>query len=298
MAARFVHANGLRFTVQVSGPAQAPLALLLHGFPDTPATWRHLAPALVADGYRVAAPYLRGYAPTEVPGDRAVEPRRLAADVSALHEALDGDDRAVVIGHDWGAIAAARTVAARPERWRALVTLAVPTEASLVAALTDPRQLARARYAFAFQQPGAERRLADPDLTLVRELWRRWSPGYEPTVEDLEPLRACLTSPGVPRAVLSYYRGIARATLAGRALHRRVLPPSRPHLHVHGRDDGCIAVASAERAARLARHPGSRTEVVDGAGHWVHLEAPDVVATTVLGFLAASRDGEAVGDGR
>lgn len=285
MAARFVQANGLRFVVQTAGPADAPLALLLHGFPDTPATWRYLTPALVDAGYRVAAPYLRGYAPTTVPDDIAVDPDRLAADVTTLHEALGGDGDAVVVGHDWGAIAATRAAAAAPGRWRRVVTLAVPSEAVLAAAATDPGQIVRSRYALVFQLPGAERRLADPTLAAVRDLWRRWSPGYRPTSEDLEPLRACLTSPGVPRAVLSYYRGFARAAVTRRALTPRVPRPPQPHLHLHGRDDGCIGVGLAERAAGRFPHPASRVEILDGVGHFLHLEAPDRVADLVTAFV-------------
>ena len=70
-----------------------PLALCLHGFPDTAHTWRHLAPRLAAAGYRAVAPFTRGYAPTAVPADGLYQTGALAADANALHDALGGDGR-------------------------------------------------------------------------------------------------------------------------------------------------------------------------------------------------------------
>ena len=78
----------------------------LHGFPDTAWTWRHLGPHLAARGHRVVAPFLRGYAPSGAADRRRYHVGALMADAVALHDALGGDDRAVLVGHDWGAIAA------------------------------------------------------------------------------------------------------------------------------------------------------------------------------------------------
>src|ERR1041385_1054290 len=84
-----VQANGLQFhylTTQEGG--QGPLALCLHGFPDSPWTYRYLLPELTQAGYRAVAPFMRGYAPTEVPADARYHTSALAADVAALHGAL------------------------------------------------------------------------------------------------------------------------------------------------------------------------------------------------------------------
>ncbi len=83
-----VEANGLRFGYVEAG--SGPLALCLHGFPDTAHTWRHLLPALADAGYHAVAPFMRGYAPTEVPADGAFQTGALAADANALHEAFGG----------------------------------------------------------------------------------------------------------------------------------------------------------------------------------------------------------------
>ena len=100
-----VEANGLRFACLSTGPADGPLALCLHGFPDSARTWRHLLPELAGAGFRAVAPWLRGYAPTEIPADGHYQTGALVADAVALHGALEGDGQAVLIGHDWGALA-------------------------------------------------------------------------------------------------------------------------------------------------------------------------------------------------
>src|SRR3954469_17839594 len=82
---------------------EGPLALCLHGFPDSAWTWRHLLPELAGAGYRAVAPFMRGYDPTEVPDDGRYFVGDLVRDVSELYGSLGGDDRAVLIGHDWGA---------------------------------------------------------------------------------------------------------------------------------------------------------------------------------------------------
>ncbi|MFA9430815.1 alpha/beta fold hydrolase [Egicoccus sp. AB-alg2] len=287
MAARFTRANGLTFAYVEAGPPDGPLALCLHGFPDTPATWRHLLPRLAEAGFHAVAPWARGYPPTGVPDRVRVEPDTLAADVNALHRALGGGRDAVLIGHDWGAIAGMRAAAAAPERWRRLVTLAVPPERVLLGAAGDGPQVVRSRYALAALLPGAEHRMASADAAGFVRLWRRWSPDYVPTEDDLAPLRAVLRSPGAPRAVLAYYRGFVPAVLSGRALSHRVPLPPQPHLMLHGRDDGCIGVVWAERSIGRLPHPASRVVILDGVGHFLHLERPDDVGDLVLDHVVA-----------
>ena len=98
-----VEANGVQFAYLHAGDPSGPLALCLHGFPDSAHGWRHLLPALADAGYHAVAPFQRGYAPTSVPADGRYQTGALSVDANALHEALGGDGRAVIIGHDWGA---------------------------------------------------------------------------------------------------------------------------------------------------------------------------------------------------
>lgn len=287
MGARFVRANGLRFAYQTVGPPDGPLALCLHGFPDTPHTFRHLLPRLAEAGFRAVAPWMRGYAPTEAPAGRRVTRDTLAADVNALHRALGGDDRAVLVGHDWGAYAAYRAAAAAPDRWRRVVTLAVPPDRALAGANRDPAQVRRSWYLLALQAPGAERWLARDDLALTGRLWRDWSPGYDPT-DDLAHVRTSLRGADNRRAALGYYRALGTRVLRRGVVGAVVPPPAQPTLCLHGSDDGCIGVRYAEAARSVLTHPASRVEVVPDAGHFLHLERPEVVEATVLGFLRAA----------
>src|SRR3712207_3137687 len=98
-----VTVNGVELSYLEDGPRDGPLALCLHGFPDSAHTFRFLLPTLARAGFHTVAPFLRGYAPSSVPADGDYTQTALAADINALHDALGGDADAVLIGHDWGA---------------------------------------------------------------------------------------------------------------------------------------------------------------------------------------------------
>jgi pimeloyl-ACP methyl ester carboxylesterase len=287
VGARHVRANGLRFAYLEQGPADGPLALCLHGFPDHAQTWRHLLPELAEAGFHAVAPWMRGYAPSEVPSDRATHPTTLTADVNALHRALGGGPDAVLIGHDWGGIIGARAAAAAPERWRSVVTMAVPVEAAMRPGSLDRHQLRRSWYTLLAQLPNAESRFLRDDLALVERLWRDWSPSYEPEGADLDVVKRTLAEPGVMRAALSYYRGFARAVLTGEAASPRVPLPPQGHLLLHGAEDGCIDPRLVEASAPLLPHPRSRVEIVTDVGHFLHLEDPPRVNGAILAHVTA-----------
>src|SRR5215510_1990615 len=200
MTARFsprpasVRANGLEFGLLEAG--SGPLALCLHGFPDSAHTWRHLLPALASAGFRAVAPFMRGYAPTAVPADGAYQVGALAADAVALHEVLGGDGNAVLIGHDWGAEAAYGAAAHAPDRWRRLVTLAVPPASLDPVLFSDYEQLRRFFYVFLFRDPRgfAEAVVAADRMSFLDRLWSDWSPGYD-AGEDLAHVKECLREP-------------------------------------------------------------------------------------------------------
>lgn len=276
---RFVEAGGLRFGVLADGPRDGPLALLLHGFPDHAGTWRRLQPVLAGRGYHAVAPWMRGYAPTDR-GERH-HLRDLVGDANALHQALGGDREAVLIGHDWGAAVAYRAAVAAPDRWRRIVTMAVPPEPVLADARRDPRQLARSWYMLAAQVPGAEHLLG----RTVRTLWRRWSPGRRPQRPDLEGVASALPDVAHRRAALDYYRSHARDALRGAFPARRGVTPRCPVLYLHGVDDGCIRVAHARDARTVLTGALDRVEIVDDAGHFLHLDRPEVVNAAVVDFL-------------
>ncbi|HLH27819.1 MAG TPA: alpha/beta hydrolase [Acidimicrobiales bacterium] len=284
-----VTANGLEFAVLSDGPEDGPLALCLHGFPDTARTWRHLLPRLAGAGYRAVAPYLRGYAPSAVPADGAYDTGTLAVDACELHEALGGDDRAVLVGHDWGAFAAYGAANAEPERWRRVVTAAVPPLAAMGELFLRYDQLRRSFYVFVFQTPLAEAAVSADDLAFIERLWADWSPGYD-AAEDVAWVKDSLRDPANLGAAIGYYRAMfsgppgAPRAAAAQAAAAGVAP--QPTLYLHGRDDGCLGLdAIGPVSEHLSR--GSESLVVERAGHFLHLERPDEVGDRILAFLGA-----------
>jgi len=110
---RFVDANGIRFGYLESG--KGPLVLLVHGFPDTAHSWDVVRPALGEAGFRAVAIFTRGYAPSSIPRDGRYDSDTLGRDLLALVQAL-GEERAVIVGHDWGASAAYSAATLDPSR--------------------------------------------------------------------------------------------------------------------------------------------------------------------------------------
>src|SRR5436190_20630201 len=191
---RSVAANGLQFGFLEDGPPDGPLALCLHGFPDSAWSWRHLLPALGGAGFHAVAPFLRGYAPTDLAPDGRYQTGALVSDAIALHDALGGDNRAVLIGHDWGAIAPYGAAAHAPDRWRRVVTAAVPHMGVMGGGFMQYDQLRRSWYMFFFQNPLADMVVGMNDLEFIDRLWADWSPGYDAT-DDLPRVKASLMKP-------------------------------------------------------------------------------------------------------
>jgi pimeloyl-ACP methyl ester carboxylesterase len=267
-----------------------PLALCLHGFPDSAWTFRHLLPALAEAGYRAVAPWMRGYAPTAVPADGRYQSGALVADACALHEALGGTGDAVVIGHDWGAGAAVGAAALDPDRWRRVVTMAVLPRVVSLGGYIAYEQLRRFWYLYFFQVPFADAVVGADDLSFIDRLYAEWSPNYVPA-EHLADVKPALRDPANLAAALGYYRALFDPSTHDPALADAeeaagALPP-QPLLHIHGVDDGCVGVELARAAADQLTVEGSRVELIDGAGHFVHLEAPQQVNALVVAFLAA-----------
>jgi hypothetical protein len=125
-----IEVNGASIAYLEGGSPSDPLALCLHGFPDTAYTWRHLMPVLVSHGWHVVCPNLRGFAPTKAPHNDAAGSAILGADANALHKVLGGDERAVLIGHDWGAAAAYKASFEEPDCWSKVITSAWPPSPS------------------------------------------------------------------------------------------------------------------------------------------------------------------------
>jgi pimeloyl-ACP methyl ester carboxylesterase len=290
LRARTVTANGLQFGVLEAGGG--PLALCLHGFPDSAHTYRYLLPALSEAGFHAVAPFMRGYAPTEIPMDGCYRLGALIADAIALHDALGGDDRAVLVGNDWGAETAYGAAAFAPDRWRRVVTLAVPPLALDTKMFADYDQLKRFFYLFFLKTPFAESVVAAADMAFFDCLWQDWSPGYDAR-EDLDNVKRCLRDEGNLAAAIGYYRteepGL-RPSVAGGAYAAEesalASAPPQPTLYLHGDRDGCIDLALIRDAERHLA-PASRMEVIADAGHFLQVEKPAAVNDRILAWVTA-----------
>jgi pimeloyl-ACP methyl ester carboxylesterase len=288
MTIECVSANGTDFSYLECGTGK--LALLLHGFPDTAQTWRHLMPELADMGYRVIAPFMRGYAPSAVPSDGCYQTAMLARDANALHENLGGDSESVIIGHDWGAPSCYGAAIDAPTRWRKVIGMAVPPTAALgMAFVQNLEQIKKSWYMFFFQHGLADLVVGANNHAFIEMLWRDWSPGYDASF-DLESIRKSLADPKNLQAALGYYRatlgdGYRDPQLSELQNQMASGVPTQPLLYLHGANDGCIGVDVVESAKKIA--PANvKFEVVAAAGHFLQLEQPKVVNKLICDFLA------------
>jgi pimeloyl-ACP methyl ester carboxylesterase len=283
-----VIANGLDFAYLETG--SGPLALCLHGFPDSPYTYRHLMPVLAGAGFRAVAPFMRGFAPTAIPADGGYTIANLVNDANGLHEALGGDGDAVIIAHDWGACAAWGAAAQAPERWRKAVIANIPPLQVLGQVLFSPRQIQLVSHFWFFQMAIADDIVATEDFAFLDYLWSAWSPGYDAS-EDLALVKECLGDPANLAAALGYFRamfdparlGSEEWTAEQGAAWGSI--PSQPTLYLHG-TNGPITLDDpnlAQIAGLLAK--GSDAAWVDGAGHFLLVEKPADVNHRILRFL-------------
>lgn len=268
----YVHANGIDFAYFEEG--KGPLVLMVHGFPDTAHTWDTLRPAVAAAGYRVVTPFTRGYAPTEVPAKGPYDGETLGRDLLGIVAAL-GEERAIIVGHDWGASGAYAAATLAPEKVELLVTLAIPHPASLKPSLG---LLWKARHFVSLRLPGAARRMRDSDFAYVDKLVRRWSPSWSVPAGETDAVKAAFREPGCVEAAIAYYQHIGGKPPA--ALRKKIDVPT---VAFAGIDD--IVPPEAFDAA-ASRFTGSYRVVRMPGGHFLHREYPERFQKELLEALA------------
>jgi pimeloyl-ACP methyl ester carboxylesterase len=270
--------NDIELEVQVeepSGHTEAPAVLLLHGWPDSHRLWRHQVPALTAAGFRAVVPDLRGFGASDRPGDvDAYALPHILGDVIGVLDHL-GVGRAHVVGHAWGAAVAWTVAALFPDRVDHLVALSVGHPSAFGAAGLAQREKSWYMLLFLFEGV-AERWLSDDDYANFRA-WSR-HPDADAVISELSRPRALTAS-------LNWYRAnLPPAALVEPALE--VPPVARPTMGIWSKDDMALIEANVTGSAAHVTAEW-RYERIDGAGHWIPLEAHDALTALLLDFLPA-----------
>ena len=266
---KFIEANGIRFGYLEAG--QGPLVLLFHGYPETARSWSPVQQQLASRGYRVIAPFMRGYPPSSFADNEDYTVGALSNDVIALIEAF-GADQAAIVGHDWGASAVYRAAMDQPEKVSALVALAIPHP---IAIADDPTVLIKANHFIYYQFPTAERLVWSYDFVHIEKIYETWSPTFRPPQEEIDDVKATFRVPGAIKGALGYYWSFFGSPQSDPTTQITV-----PSLVIAGEADGAADIARYAKA-EAGFTSDYRLETLEGVGHFPQIEAPDEVAELI-----------------
>jgi pimeloyl-ACP methyl ester carboxylesterase len=278
----------------VAEEGEGPPVVLCHGFPELWYSWRHQLPALAEAGYRAVAPDMRGYGDSSIPAEvGAYDLPTLCADMTGLLDAL-GEERAVFVGHDWGAAVVWELAVRHPEHVAAVAGLSVPF---LPRGPVPPVQAMREGlgedfYIVWFQEPGAADEALARDVrrtfTTTRQWTKEWAEGDDDpprpkwmSEEDLRVYVESFERTGFTGG-LNWYRNIDRNwELREPIADRRI---EQPALYLAGSRDPVLRFMPPEVMDGWLTDLRS-TVVIDGGGHWIQQERPGEVNQALLGFL-------------
>jgi pimeloyl-ACP methyl ester carboxylesterase len=291
---RHVDAGVLNVAYYEAGPADGPVAVLLHGFPYDIHSYVDVAPQLAAQGCRVIVPYLRGYGPTrfrDAATPRSGEQAAIGADLMALMDALS-IPRAVFVGYDWGGRAACVGAALWPERCIGLVSV----NSYLIQDIANALKPAKAErevplwYQWYFQIERGRAGLAADRRGITRILWRQWSPNWSFDEACLERTSAAHDNPDYVDVVIHSYRhryGLVEGDPRYADIQRRLaaLPPiSVPAITLDGEGDGVVPATDGKSTA--ASFTGRRVHrLIPRAGHNLPQEEPEAFAAAVMELI-------------
>lgn len=284
-----VKVNNIEF--HYLGAGAGPLILCLHGFPDNPETYQYLMPLLADAGYRVVAPYQRGYAPTGPAPDGRYDSALLGLDVAALIDELGDGKAAAVIGHDWGGFATYAAAAFVPEKITRIVSIAIAHPAALLGKLgLNYDAIKGGWHAYFFQMPGAEQAVANNDYEFLEKWWQDASPEYNIPADIIESVRATFRRDGTLEAAINYYRHtfnpVGRDPRLAELSEKIMRPTTVPCLAFHGTRDRPGRLEAFKNMDNLYTNTLEKV-VIEGTGHFMHLERPDEVNGRILQFLSS-----------
>ena len=295
-ATKSVETPVLRIGYEENGNAAGFPVILLHGFPDDAHAFDDVAPSLVKAGYRVLAPYLRGFGPTRFrdrSSPRMAEQAAIGQDVIDFADALKLP-RFAVAGFDWGGRAAAIAAALHPDRVRAAVLIGGYTIQNTIAssAPTAPAAERAIWYQYYFNTERGRAGLQMNRRALCRFLWETWSPTWHFTDETFNRTAPSFDNPDFVDIVVHSYRhriGNAPGEPRFQEVERQLAERPKinaPVITLYGADDG-IARPAAENPNERNQLPGLRARrVIAGAGHFLPREKPEAVAAAILEVLS------------
>jgi pimeloyl-ACP methyl ester carboxylesterase len=266
--------DGLRFDVTDTGPLDGEVVVLLHGFPQTSASWAALSPLLHEAGYRTIAPDQRGYSAGARPrGRTAYRSSKLIGDVDALIRRLDAGP-VHLVGHDWGAAVAWAYAARHPERLRSLAAISVAHPGAFMRSMLSSDQARRSWYFLAFQPPRLPERLLRQhggrgDRLLAKTGLNR---------AELDRLHETVLDTGALTGALNWYRAMPFARPGDLRLKVKV-----PTTLVWSDEDAAIGRKSCELSEQYVDAPYSFHEL-PGVSHWIPEQAPEPTAEILLSF--------------
>ena len=238
-------------------------------------------------GCRAVSPFLRGYAPTEIPADGVLDPIALGKDLEALFEALSEDGQACVVGMDWGGTSTFQALATAPSAIKAAVVMNTAHPVTFSSIRKDSDAVRSIFHFYFFQIPGAETSVNVEGLPFIDYLWKLWSPSFD-NEAHLRSIKETLASPGTMEAALKYYAGLFEA---GRSRRLPMNEMHTPTLTIYGGNDPTARYSEKEEA--FFKGPYKRVILPD-VGHFPHLEKEAEVTGMIVDWFRKRADMAAV----
>ena len=277
---RYIQLKDIRLHCVEAG--NGPLIVLLHGFPEFWFSWRHQIPALAGAGFHVFAPDLRGYNLSDKPkGVKHYYVNRLTSDVAGLIRAL-GEEKAIVVGHDWGAGVAWAFAMTYPKMLDKLIILNGPHPAKMMEGLRRASQLRKSWYMFFFQLPFIpELWISAGNFKMIRDTFRRDLSREKMSDAEIDRYIEAIARKNAAGCAINYYRAAFRAGMLGKL---RSWPKiESPAMVVWGERDRYLGIDLADPGPELVSN--LRLEKLPKASHWVQVDEADRVNELILDFI-------------
>ena len=292
---KMVQTDVLDIGYEEHGDSNGFPVILLHGFPYDVRSFDGVPAPLVAAGYRVLLPYLRGYGPTrfrDPSAPKMAEQAAIAQDLVDFADALNLDQFAAA-GFDWGNRAACITAILHPNRVRAQVACGgYSVQNTITPGRPAPARLeAMLWYQWYFNTERGIAGLESNRHDIIRHLWDTWSPGFQYTDEAYDRSAQSFDNPDFVDVVIHSYRHRhVNATGEQRFLEVERELAERPTINVpaivlRGIDSG-FGPPSQNPAADQTRFTNLvARRLIEGAGHDLPAHRPDAVSDALLELL-------------